>query len=239
MVATILKPLADTLQVPMRANDVLGLPSVEVTPRGIVAGAAALVVVATLVPAGINLALSGGEDGEQYDLVARIETAGDVVERSLRIIVIEADWTMPDGTPGWISLIDFIDKYGFDEVLLATDADGAGMIDRRYLIGKLRDAQAECAANIPPQYGQPLSAVPDILRTAVADLARARLHPREVPDGVDSAARAQRQLLTRIASGAVPLPGVAGVAVESDQTSDAPIEFYSGGQAYPGGLGDY
>jgi phage gp36-like protein len=239
MAQIILKALAEPLVETLRVSGLLGGETVDIAPRGLVSGGAELSVQAALVDGGVRLTFESGDHGEHYDVTLRLQSGADLIERVLTIIVIDDAWAMADGTPGWLSLIGFIDKFGFNETLAATDSDGSGIIDRRFLVNALRDAQAECAANIPAKYAQPLSAVPDILKTALADLARVRLYPRGVPDGLEGLARAQRQLLTRIASEAVALPGVAGLAISTDTISDAPIVFHSGGRAYPDGLADY
>lgn len=242
MAGPILKPLGfdyvESLLTPVSGASVT--VTLSVNALGLVAGGRGLDCTRQVHAGIVSITMAGGEHGEQYDVTLEfISPNGDLTQRVIRVAVIDDAWAMPDGSAGWLGLIDFIQKFGFAETLAATDPDGSGIIDRRFLVNALRDAQAECAANIPPHYAQPLSAVPDILKTALADLTRARLYPRGVPDGVESAARAQRQLLSRIATGAVALPGVAGVAITPAEISDAPIVFHSQGRAYPDGLREY
>lgn len=222
------------------AAAVTAIGAIVVTPRGLVPGAG-LLVIAPLIQAGnVKLTLSGGSDGERYDVVVNTTLlGGGAGVRDIVVAAIAPNWTMPDGSAGWLTLIEFIKKFGLDETVAATDNDGAGVIDRSYLIEALSDAQAECEGNIAGRYALPLSVVPGTLKTAVADLARVRLYPRGIPDGAETAAKAQRDNLKRIASGSMTLPGVAGIAVaEASATSD-PIEFYSEGRTYPDGLADY
>jgi len=59
-----------------------------------------------------------------------------------------------------------------------------------------------------------------------------------MPDGVADSAKVQRRILERIASGSMPLPLPSGTVAEGAE-SDAPIEYHSGGRAYPDGLANY
>ena len=241
MAAPILKDSAANVIFPMAFGSIaVSVDSVVIEPQGRVPGSAALTS-SHMVSAGlVTLTLIGGSDGERYDVSVRVNHAGGgSSERRITVAVFDAAWAMEDGSPGWLTLTEFIAKLGLEETVTATDPDGSGVIDRIFLIGALRDAQAECEANVASRYALPLIHIPSMLKTAVADLARVRLYPRGLPDGADAAARAARANLTRIGSGAMNLPGVGGVAVEQVNNSADGISFTSGGRAYPGGLAEY
>lgn len=233
-------PAEDLLEALSFSSAAISVNSIVVAPLGLVAGAAPMTAVGVVQSGGIWVTLSGGTDGERYSVTVRANFAlGGPGERSFEVVAIDPDWTMPDGSIGWLSVIEFVDRYGFEETVIATDARSSGTIDRRFLIGALRDAQAEAETNLAGLYALPLNLTPGVLKTAVADIARIRLYPRGAPDGVVEAAKAQRRLLERVASGALTLPGVAGVAAQAAPTSDAPTAFHSGGRAYPDGLAGY
>ncbi len=203
---------------------VTALGAVTIQPHGLIPGARGVTAVPTLASGQVSLALTGGSDGERYDVSVRATLAtGAVGEREINIAAINPGWAMMDGSIGWLSLTGFIERFGLEETIIATDRDGSRTIDRAYLIGALRDAQAECEAFVAGRYALPLSTVPGLLQTAVADLARARLYPRGSPDGVTNAAAAQRRILERISQGAIPLPGVGGIAPTASAGEDGPV----------------
>lgn len=210
-----------------------------VLPQGLVPGAAELTATPTLVSGSVSLALAGGTDGERYDVNVQVDTAGgSVIERTLTIAVIDPAWTMPDGAAAYLSIIEFVDRFGLDETIGATDASGAGVMDRKFLTGALSDAQAEVEAELAARYALPIVVIPAILKAMVADLAAVRMYRRGAPDHVIEQAKVQRRKLERISSGALPLPLPAGVTAAS-AASDAPIDWHSGGRTYPDNLADY
>lgn len=186
----------------------------------------------------VNLTISGGTDGGRYAVTVRAATAAGEAEQDIHVAVLAKNWAMPDGSPGWIDLIQFVSRLGFEEAIAATDESGAGNIDRTWLIAKLIDAQAEVEANIAARYALPLAAIPTILQSAVSDLARARLYRRGLPDDVAENAKTQRRLLERIAKGDLRLPLPAGAIAEAAPT-DAPVSGWSSGRTYPNNLTDY
>lgn len=218
---------------------VAAIASSAVTSRGLVAGSAALDATFDLSDAIATVAIGAGSDGEQYLITAVLELVdGDSVEVEIEVTVIDAAWTMPSGGAGYLTIAEFVDMFGLPEVVRMTDA-GDGRIDRAYLVAALRAAQGEVDLNLSARYQVPLTGtIPDAIRTAVADIARARLYPRGLPDGVVEAAKAARAGLVRIAKGEVPLPLPANEVAPSAEP-DAPIAYYSGGRTYPDGLSDY
>lgn len=221
------------------ARAVIAIESIVVTPRDLVEGATPIAVAGLAGGAGVDLTFSGGTDGERYlvDVIAALGANSDTT-RQIEIAVVDPLWTMPGGGEAWLDVIEFVERMGLDEAVTATDDSGSGTIGRAYLIGALRDAQAEAEAQIAARYALPLATVPGVLKTCVADLARARLYRRDVPDAVAASAKAAGRLLERIAEGKTPLPLPAGVSAPS-AASDAPIAFASGGRTYPDGLAGY
>jgi phage gp36-like protein len=219
---------------------VTALGPVTVQPHGLVPGAKGITATPTLVSGQVSLALAGGSDGERYDVSVRATlAAGAVGEREISIVAITSSWIMPDGSNGWLSLTGFIERFGLEETIIATDREGSRTIDRAYLIGAMRDAQAECEAFVAAHYALPLSAVPGLLQTAVADLARVRLYPRGVPDGVAAAATAQRRILERISTGGLPLPGVGGTAPATSAGDDGHVTGWSSDTGFRAKLESY
>lgn len=241
MATPILKDVASPLTHTLGfSSAVLTIVSVVIVAQGLVPGAMPIVAASALVADDVQLTIMGGTDGERYVVTVNVLLDGAVAAaRTITFAALQSTWLMPDGSAGWLTIIEFAQKFGLDETIAATDSDGGGLIDRGFLIGALCDAQAECEANVAARYALPMIYVPHILKTAVADLARVRLYPRGVPEGADSAAKSQRDMLRRVASGAINLPGVAGVAIAETGTSDGPIEFHSNGRSYPDGLADY
>lgn len=238
-----LKQPAETLRVSVPIASPVRMVSSRVVARGLVPGAAALAVVATIVvgPAGgIDLALSGGTDGERYLATVAVETAGgETVERDAEIAVVDGEWAMPDGGVPYVSIAAFVESIGFDEVLAQTD-DGTGRIDRGLLVRALVAAQAEVDAHLAERYALPIAApVPPLLLTALTDRARPRLYPRGAPDGIAEAGRAALKMLERIQSGALPLGVPAASVPLAAEVTDAPVVFVAGRRAYPDGLADY
>jgi phage gp36-like protein len=237
---TILKQPADELRRSITFNGVstiTALHSVGSVARGLVAGAAELGVVPQLFAGAVTLAIAGGTDGERYLITAVADDAdGQRAETELEIVVIDAVWAMPDGGAPYLSIADFIARFGLPEIVRATDADGSGRVDRAMLINALVNAQATADAHIAALYAVPLVDVPLIVKKIVGDLAMAALYPAGAPDGIEKQAQASTRMLERIQSGTMPIP----VATPPAQAvSDNPILIVPGRRAYPDGLAGY
>lgn len=185
----------------------------------------------------VDVTLSGGREGERYAVTFSMQDEGSQVSETVDVLVITTDWEMPDGQPGWLTIGDFAVKFGTDETITATD-NGSGTIDRAYLVGALQDAQAEVEVNMASAGYAFGSAVPVIVKTIIADLARARLYPRGLPDGVADQAKVQRRFLERLTSGQVRLP-MAGMPGEQIEPDSPGVLGYAGSSAYPDGLRGY
>ena len=216
---------------------VASIDAIAAVSRGLVSGSAALAVSAELDGEAVIGSISGGTDGERYLVTLKAVPAADaegLIEAELEVAVVDGTWTMPDGSVAYLSISDFVDRFGLEEVVRMTDGTGAGRIDRAMLIAALRDAQGIVDINLGGRYAVPLETVPDAIKTALADLARARLYPRGAPEGVADGAKAANRLLERISSGALPL-SIPGADQPASAESDAPIVFTEGRRAYPGG----
>ncbi|KKC27438.1 DUF1320 domain-containing protein [Sphingomonas sp. SRS2] len=217
---------------------IASVTSIGAIVRELVAGSADLVVSASVVDGAATAEISGGTDGERYLVTLRAVPFSDedgVVEAELEVAVVDGKWTMPDGGVAYLSISDFVDSFGLEEVVRMTD-NGSGRIDRAMLVGALRHAQGIVDINLGGRYAVPLATVPDAIKTAIADIARARLYPRGAPDGVADAAKVAHRMLERISTGSLPLSIPAGEQPASAE-SDAPIMFTPGRKAYPGGRG--
>jgi phage gp36-like protein len=197
-------------------------------------GGAALVELGRAVEgAAVKLMWGGGADGESYLTSVRIRDASaQELELDGEIAVIEAGWTMPDGGAPWLSIADFVARFGLEETVRMTDEAGTGRIDRNLLVGALTAAQAIAEVHVSAIYALPLSVVPEIVKLAVGDIARARLYRRGAPEGVAEQAKAQTRLLERIGEGKLPLPALTRPAAAPSST---PILVAPGERVYPRG----
>lgn len=212
------------------------LQAVLVERRG--GGAGTLQVVGEIVIGTVVVTASGGLDGERYLVTARARLAdGEIAEREIDLAIVDGTWAMPDGGTPYLSIADFVGRFGFDEAVRMTDGEGAGRIDRALLIGALADAQAIADSYLAVRYQVPLATVPPIIEMIVADLARARLYPRGAPEGIADAAKLAEQRLKSIQSGAMNL-GLP-IAQAPSAAEEAPIRFVAGKRAYPNGLEEY
>jgi phage gp36-like protein len=236
----ILLPLGPLLAVPLSFSaPVVSSDLVEVLPEQRVPGAAILAVTSGLLAGNLTLSLSGGTDGERYAVRVLVTLSdGTSSSRDLNVAVVDPTWLMPGGGPSYLSLFEFVSRFGLDEAITATQSSADGLIDRAFLIGALSDAQAEVEANLAGRYALPLSVVPALVKAAIADLAAVRMYRRGAPDFIAEQAKVQRRVLERIASGALPLPIPTGSTVDP-APSDAPVLGWNDGGAYSDSLKGY
>ncbi|HEX8224475.1 MAG TPA: phage protein Gp36 family protein [Allosphingosinicella sp.] len=219
------------------AAAIVAIIDVTAASRGLVAGSAPIVAAGSLTAGALFIHVSGGTDGERYLITAQVEdAAGETREGELELVVLDGAWTTPDGGAPYLSIAEFVAKCGLEETVRMTDVDGSGRIDRGLLVGALGDAQAVADAFISAVYAVPLAEVPQIVKVAIADMARARLYPRGAPEGIDGARKAALALLERISKGQLPLPASAPIAAAP---SSSPILIQPGRRQYPDGLKDY
>lgn len=236
---TILKQPAEVLRHVVRfrpgfvPTSALGAVAVA---RGLVPGAAALGVEFALADGVFTLELGGGTDGEGYLVTVDAESPVEVDQAEIEVMVIDAAWSMPDGGAPYLSIAEFVARFGLPEVIRMTDGIGDGRIDRAMLIGALVNAQSVADAHIAARYAVPLASPPQIVKKIVGDLARAELYPAGAPDGVADQAKQSQRMLERIQSGAMPL---AMAEPPTEAVSDNPVLIAPGYRAYPDGLRDY
>lgn len=237
---TLLKQPAEELkrELPVPgAGAILEILTVTAESRGLVAGSAPIEASGSLTAGMLFVDLAGGTDGERYLVTAQVrDAAGELREAELELAVIESAWIMPGGGAGWLSVAEFVARFGLEETVRMTDGDGSGRIDRALLVNALTDAQAIAEANIAARYALPLTDPPPLVKTAIADMARARLYPRGMPEGVADAAKVAERRLEQIGSGKLKLPAAAPIA---EAPSASPILISPGRRQYPGGLEDY
>lgn len=235
----LLSPITPTMVALAFGQVVTAVSAVLVQPHGLVQGGAPLAGLG--VPAGgvaVGLTLTGGADGERYDIAVTATHAGGAAsEITLQAICIDPEWTMDDGSPGMVDLHAFVDRFGVENTIAAT-SDGGGVINRRSLIAALRDAQARAFAELARRYTLPPAFMPAVVTAAIYDIAAERMYAREVPDHVALAARVARGDLQRMGSGDLPLPGLAGV-IAPGGGSEGGFAIHPGDTSFVGGLGDY
>ena len=241
MISVVVKQPGETLQrKPMFATSaaIVELVDIGVVPRGLVPGAAALTFARAQAGGVITVELIGGGDGERYLVTIRARDADDqVLEDEIEVAVVEGTWALPDGGTPHLTIAEFVARFGLEEVVRMTDADGSGRIDRPLLIAALTDAQALADANLSGRYALPLATVPAILKMVEADIARSRLYPRGAPEGVADAAKAAVRTLERIQAGQMQL-GLPSAETPATDTA-TPILIAPGRRAYPDLLTDF
>lgn len=214
------------------------LIDVAIDTKGLVPGSQLLSYEYQLANGEITLQLTGGTDGEIYLVTVRAKDTSDaILESEMEIAVIDETWALPDGGAPYLSIIGFVNRFGLDEVVRMTDEDGSGRIGRQMLISALTDAQADADAELSKRYPVPLSTVPRVVETAIADIARSRLYPKGVPEAVAANAKTAAKKLERMGTGDLLLGLPA--ASEPAAQSDTPVMFSGGRRAYPDGLADY
>lgn len=211
----------------------LGVVSVTSEARGLVNGSGSLDLDDAIADGRALLTIGGGTDGEIYLITALLGTLAGERDTQIELAVFDGSWTMPDGGAPMLSIEAFVDRFGLDEIILLTDA-GDGRIDRKMLIRALSDAQAQAEAYLADRYTLPLASVPTIIEMIVADIAHARLHPRDLPKNVEDAQKIAMRNLEMIASGKIKL----GIS-PAPSTSADPVVFAPGTPAYPDRLKGY
>lgn len=236
-IVTLIKQPAEVLRETAHFDGLMvidGVVDIDVTPRSAVGGAA-MTATAAVELGLVMVTLSGGSDGDQYLVTVRAEgDSGHIAEAELEVIVIDAAWVMPDGGAPYLTIAEFVGRFGLREAVAMTDGTGDGRIDRTYLISALIDAQAIVEGHIGARYALPLSTVPQLIKTWIGDIARGRLYPGGAPEGVEKASGQALRMLEHVRDGKMNLPSAEQLAAPA--ASDAPILHFSGGRTYPDNL---
>lgn len=200
---------------------------VSVTPvaRGLVSGGAALVIVSsTIVGNSVEVAVSGGADGERYLVTVRAMIGGAVpTEREAELAVVDLSWAVPTLTNPYLSAAGFVERLGLDDAIRITATSDGTRIDAARLQRAIDDAQGEAESYLASRYTTPLSPVPAMITTIVFDLAVARLWTADLPKGVADRRDRAQAMLRDIAAGKVTIPGAA--ALTPAATAPEPVLF--------------
>ena len=215
------------------AAAIASIVDVSAAKRNLVPGSSGLVVAGALTAGMLFVTMSGGTDGERYLVTGQVEDAdGQSLEAELEVAVIDGAWQTPDGGDGYLSITEFVANFGLDEVVRMTDVAGDGRIDRDLLVNALAAAQALADAYVAARFTVPLVSPPQLVKTIVADLARARLYPNGAPEGVGDAAKAATALLVQIGAGKLQLPGIDAAAETPATDTPAPVVVSPGTRQY-------
>ena len=210
------------------------IAAVGVAARGRVAEAAAL----TVSDQGFDgqrarVQLEGGTDGESYLVTVRVvDAAGQEAELDAEFLVADLAWIAPDGTTAYLTIAEMVEEIGYEELVRLTDELGTRRIDKSRLIAAIMASQAEADGYLASRYTVPLAPpIPLLVKTAVKDRARFRLHRTEAPEGVRLAAAEALVTLKGLATGTMKLPQ----AETPPATSSDPVMYHTAGRTYPPG----
>jgi len=102
---------------------------------------------------------------------------------------------------------DLVTRFGLDEISQIAEPEdpGAADFDLARVDSALADATAQIDSYLRVRMTVPISPVPDVLRSAAADLARFKLHDDHAPEAVADRYRSTVQWLKDIAAGRASL----------------------------------
>lgn len=205
--------------------------SVVITARGQVAEVSPLTVGGqSFAGAAARLRLDGGTDGEIYHLAITVTDAGGQRHQlDAEFAVIDLSWTVPSVTTTYVTLADFVARFGIETAVRLTDELGTGRIDKARIAGVLADAEALAEGWLAGRFALPIVPTPPLLAAAILDLAMLRLHRGEAPAGVASAGKQAITTLEALGKGTMTFPGTA--AQPADAPAD-PVVFSSGGRQF-------
>jgi phage gp36-like protein len=121
--------------------------------------------------------------------------------------------------PDYCTLDDLIARFGAEITSLA-DRDGDGQADTAVVAKAIATGTARINSYIGARYALPLATVPDEIRTACENLARAELYTAELLDAVKAQRDDTIAWLRDIASGKAILDAPAPAAADSSQTGN-------------------
>lgn len=190
--------------------------SATVAARGLASGAALTITAQAISGQRVRLELDGGADGEIYRVdVVVADSTGQEHAGSFEVHAFDFGWTAPDGSGGYLTPLELVDRLGYEQVVRLTDGLGLGRADRRAVLAALDDAQAIADGFVQQRYTLPLSPVPGLLKVVVADLAWSRMHTSTLPEHVAQREKQAVARLQQIARGELLLPATAPLAEAS------------------------
>lgn len=213
------------------AETITAIQSATITARGRVAQVTALSIGAQAFAGAVaRLRIDGGTDGESYLVRLRVtDTAGQSHELDGEFDVLDLTWTVPDVSTTYVSLADFVARFGVEAAVRLTDEAGTGRIDKARITGALVDAQAIADGWLAGRFSLPISPTPPLLATAILDLAMLRLHRGDAPAGVASAGKQAMNTLEALGKGTMTLPGTAALPAA---TPADPVVYSTGGRQF-------
>lgn len=207
------------------------IDAVVITARGQVAPIVALTVGAQSTSgAAARLRLDGGTDGELYHLAITVTDAGAQRHQlDAEFAVIDLAWTVPSVATTYVTLAEFVTRFGIEATVRLTDEAGTGRVDKARIARELADAEALAEGWLAGRFALPIVPTPPLLAVAILDLAMLRLHRGEAPAGVASAGKQAIATLEALGKGTMTLPGTAAqpAAVPAD-----PVVSFSGGRQF-------
>lgn len=135
----------------------------------------------------------------------------------------------------YCTIADLIARYGTEEILAIADRDEDGAADEVVVAAACGDAAAEIDARLAGRYRVPLDRPAAVIRMLACDLARFRLLAGRPHEQAIERHKAAVDLLDAMASGAVSLPGVAGVT-GVQFASDPPLFGTEAAEDFTGGV---
>lgn len=220
----------------MGGEAISSILSTSVSARGRVPAALPLVIGDSgFAGQAARVRLDDGTDGETYLVTVRVaDAAGQKYELDGEFLCIDTGYIAPDGITPYLSIAEFVEEVGYEELVRLTDELNTGRIDKARLIAAIDAAQAVADGYLAGRYSVPIAApIPRIVKSAVLDLARRRLYRLEPPDGIKTAAADAMANLKAIAKGDMKLPQAQEPA--ASPTAASPVLVATSGRVYPAG----
>lgn len=109
----------------------------------------------------------------------------------------------------YLTVDDYVSRFTLPEALRVAQAGQTGTVDQVKVAGAIADAELFANAYLASRYVLPIDPAPELLRKAVADLAREALHSTRPTEAVTLAADRARSLLKDLQAGRATIPAPA------------------------------
>lgn len=120
----------------------------------------------------------------------------------------------------YLTPAEYVERFTAPEAVRLTDVTRSGSPDLVRIATNINDAATYADAFLAGRYPLPFTNPPELLRKAVADLAREALHGTKPTEAVTLAADRARTLLRDLSAGRANLPpGADGAAPETNATN--------------------